>query len=1126
MSDAVVLNFAIQSQGIEEYNDAILSTVRSANLTLETLQGLDSVITLGSAAEGVEGAERLTLGFAVLARDAAEAAESFAAFQARIGATGADAGNLSNEFGRLGWVLDKTADVASASISASAAIIVSSFGAIKGGAKALRESFTVFGGVATHAFDITTASVIDFATSISTIGQTLDSLASGGLFQLDQQAARLTGQLNKGSISGDEFKGTVLDLAAEAGVATSVVGDLGYQLIASGQAFDKSSESALTMAEMVGALGMPIEEVAQFNKQAELMGTSLKDLMDDAAEFSKATGIADTMQELPGITNAVIKTQAQFGNATVSASRTTTNAVVKMAGIYSKALGKTMAEAAKDAQETFAAFAGETQSFKDVFLGLADGFSPLQTAFLEAGMGIDNLGNLMQQAQTDPSGFVDQVERIRNSLDPHMAERFFQNVLRNAPESVKMLLTQQEALRNATDEQRAQLEKAAEEREVAQEKQEAFNKVLGNMRDNVVDAYDVFNNLLVAFKTTIGLKFAKNLKEGFQEAGKAVGVLLGKLGLVLAAPDGTRWEKFKSVLKEYSPTLSGIVDWFGKLSEKFKWVLDTAQPLFKWLGLGEVSLGKFAAVAIGMTTAVGAITSVLGPFGIMIQPIAKLVFGLGKTFFSLFTGITEAGGVLGGFGFVLKRIALPLGIAYSLFEGFSGHIEAIGTAIKNQEWETLLDELLGGLWDSFDTFFLGLPGKISEGFSGKEIDTTGAESLGETIGGWFATALEVVVPWTLKLIDRIVDTLDSPEGQEKLKKGFKAVALQIGSFVEGLAKGFMEHFELPVEAWGVTLKGVILEVSKYQLKLQLAVLNKVLFATAEYTAKIIDFLSGGETNLEEGVEKLRDKLTDKIAGDIFDKRIKENQAELLAIAGKHGAESALTPEAVRTQKELELRGFVKTETANIDEAKHRIRLLNDEETRLKTMIRIGGLSSEMRKEALAELEDINREREEEFRLHDKAVDNLRKASAILEEFTKRQVKEEPKASAQSEEKDVKPAAPKTVASPADAASEQQAHVDAANEKMSQQIKEKSQRARELVAESGLDETQQRLVLGHLQKIIRTGAGTEGGPKEGTDLAKMIAEAFGRISFSPKAGTATADYFRKALELLEIEATTK
>jgi hypothetical protein len=717
----------------------------------------------------------------------------------------------------------------------------------------------------------------------------------------------------------DGFKKTTLAVAHETQVSAEVIGDLAYNMRAAGLEFEASDgkvgDAEKTFAHMVGTLGMSVDEVTRFAGRARMMGGSVSELHERVVNLEKDFNIPGLLEGLPSTMDDVIKTQALFGKNVVQDSREMSIAVTKLAGVYSRALGYTATEATKAAREQFVAFAGETSAFDDVFLGLSDSFSPLQTAFLEVGFGIDEVGQLMKKAQSDPMAIADAAERVKREYGEgsRLYQRFHKQLLKGLPEEQRLLQARVEQLREqglTRAEIIEQLGAERKERKKNEDSQKVFDSMITGMRNNVVDFYQMFQVMLRNLKTEASLDLVQGLKDGFKEL----------TGWVIKLTHG-----YRDVRAFFSGSNEKAIDKYGKT---FKKIAGYARDLFGKNATERAKkfrkvVGTVAAVSVGLATAIATVAAVAGPLIGLLKPAWGLLKGLGKSVLGAGKGAGKFGGSMKILGAIFRKVALPIGIALALFDGFKDRIGKIGNAIKNSDWDTAMSETLGGLYKSVNSFLFGLPEKFMEGFRNVagDINTTGSEEMGKAFGDLLGRATTAIIDWWAKdaqpAIAKIIGKMASVDFWYDVLKGLAALGHHIIAFVKGMADGFLKRFGLSFKALPILAKIVWIKMQKYAWTGMVAIGNFVWDGIAKMMGYFQDLKAGALIVFEKlkfysNPLNLKDTAKKKKALDARIKAIhRAADDEILAIkrrrdAGREATEEFLAGFDQQIEKQQEM----------------------------------------------------------------------------------------------------------------------------------------------------------------------------------------------------------------------------
>lgn len=630
--------------------------------------------------------------------------------------------------------------------------------------------------------------------------------------ELEYVSVRSEAALGRGRDAALDFGTAALETANRTRVSWEEVARLQVALRGVTVDFDTTTSAGRrqmdTMVLLSESFGMSEYEVARLAGTMKATGGNLEELAGIGVAFQKQFKVPGLLNQMPVAARAAMDAQATFGTLVGKSSKDITVNIMRMTGTYARALGVTAAEAARKAMGTFQKFTAEIESYEDLFLGLADDFSPLQTAFLETGMGLEDLQELMRKGQEDPAAFAEEVKRIRDSMDPQMGERFFRQVLRNTDEATRALLTQEAAAQEA-------MEASSGAGVEPEDPSAVFMSIANAMRETAVDA----------------------LKQ--QDALKGVAVEMGKL----AASEGIR--KGVQMVNDVLQATNGVLltQWNQlrhntEAMEAFSSVIGGTTAALNGLSVAANAVGSIfsgtSAVFMGVASAAG----------MVLRPIMWLIDKL-----KIFKGTAAAAGAEGaaaastglkGFAKVIGKIAVPIGIAIAAFDNVVEAVKNVGAILSDpsasgmDKFKGVVKEVLGAVVGTIDDFFLGLPGKFVEGVMGtaSAFDTAGAESFGQAvgnvlgvvigaIGNFFGTTLpeafdagwNAIVAWWggRSLWDVAVDSFLS------LLTGVQAIGHQIIGFFKGVGAGIVEslgpQFEIAVLLMQKSVHGTINSIS-------------------------------------------------------------------------------------------------------------------------------------------------------------------------------------------------------------------------------------------------------------------------------------------------------------------------
>lgn len=658
-------------------------------------------------------------------------------------------------------------------------------------------------------------------------------LLSGSGSHLRNQMTRLNRSMGDSALEADNMAAGVLNTANASKVAWEEVSSLQAALVGAGIEFDKSGKAGdtqmKTMVLLKESFNLTDHEVQRLAGTMKATGNSLTDLTGVGVAFQKQFKVPGLINTLPDAAEAAMKAQGQFGSLVGTSSRDISVNILRMTGVYSKALGVTASEAAAKARSTFMKFTAEVESFEDLFLGLADDFSPLQTAFLETGVGMDDLERLMRKGAEAPEEFAAEVRGIAASLDPQMSQRFLRQVLRNVDETTAALITQTEAQKNAQD--------AAGKGQEPADPSATFMKIAEAMRENAVDADKMNKALRGVANETAKMVADEGIRQGLEDINTVMQignqVLIG--GYQAIRNNEAAYLGLNTAIRLTTAALEGLNvagDFFGKIwgnaaiiaagvasagflvYKTFKLIGGRVLALSSRMSKLTGSFKGFRAIVNSVGT--GALNLLKGGF----SGLGKILMGIIKGPFKLLSGVFRAilypitaikgglgflGSAFKGIGKILYKIigkAGPIGLIIGAFSGIYTAITGIADVLSDPTktgWEAfhhIVGAVMGGIWDFLDTFMMGIPSWIAEmiGMTGSVADAV--TEIGVWVGEGLQAMWEPVDKYLITPLGEAVDWIGGKIGElfgwiGKIASEFgSAFMLGVGDITEWLTETF------------------------------------------------------------------------------------------------------------------------------------------------------------------------------------------------------------------------------------------------------------------------------------------------------------------------------------------------
>jgi hypothetical protein len=503
-----------------------------------------------------------------------------------------------------------------------------------------------------------------------------------------QMAARLGGAADE----ADGLRQEILALGASSQFSVGQITALANELSVAGVNLGEfSAEAQNAMIGLQNTFGVSGEEIAKMTRTSETFGKSFISTLDDTTKMAKAWGIdaGGAFRALPGVMDFAAGSMIRFGKATTGEGKTVVKNVMGMAAAYSRAFGKTMAEAVQDAQATFERFARSGQTNRRVFLGLADDFDPLQKAFMQIGVGVFDSSKIIDGAQNDVIGFASTIRSQLGQLDPFRRSRFLEQLRDELPESTMRLIEFDEDYARAVEENALARQRATEL------EQSGFQSLSDEMLNTTKALQEMWDNTKQLIKVTLGQIFTTlELKEVFKSA--------------------------KDIFSGFAASLREFVT-----SDRFRSWLEAVKPVVQTVGKGVLILGTAFGSIVGI---LGSAAGALGTAKAAFTGISKSLGTLSKLpkIGGLFSGLTKALGSIGAKGAGLLKFvgrAIPgLGQVIAIVSGVMTAFEDMGDvlgdplATTGEKLQAVLRGVLKGVGSAINSLLLGIPGMVLNAF--------------------------------------------------------------------------------------------------------------------------------------------------------------------------------------------------------------------------------------------------------------------------------------------------------------------------------------------------------------------------------------------------------------------------
>lgn len=519
------------------------------------------------------------------------------------------------------------------------------------------------------------------AGALRSISHALDltNLASTKSFQLNKSLTETAAQMGaQTSTLSDQ----VIDLSNATGLSTEKTSALVQALASAGQEIDNIDPR---LAELTGRFGVSAQGAVELVAATRNLGTTVTDLTDATASWQVQFKMPGMLAQLPEVVGYARKSMAEFGTTVAGDTKSILENTLKTGAIYAKTFGVDIPQAIQMAQQSESKFASTLSNSRRVALGLSKDYDALTMSLMETGQyGFQEIQDMLKNGQKDPLTFAKNIKEMEDRLraageaGDRMANRLHEQMLMNAPEVVKELLTSEGALTEA-------LKKRAEANRIAEtdvgKGGSAFNNMTASLKDTAGTTIETFKNLLSLGKTIIGLAVADDVNSMFK-------------GLNDTLRD------INTRIKEFAETAS--------TSE----TVQKLRPIFH-------AVGK-ALIVIG--TAAGAAASAFVPFLNFGGSVARVMSFLtrGAKGAAATTGkVASETGILSG---VLRRFTKFLFGPVNAFKSIMVALNDFGKSLRDpklsgaQVFARGLRAVFVGLASFIDTIFLGIPSFLMKTF--------------------------------------------------------------------------------------------------------------------------------------------------------------------------------------------------------------------------------------------------------------------------------------------------------------------------------------------------------------------------------------------------------------------------
>jgi len=486
-----------------------------------------------------------------------------------------------------------------------------------------------------------------------------------------------------------ELRSAMLDLGLDTQYSLGEISKLTGELAEAGVDLrDVAKEDQAAFISLNSTFGVSGQDIAAMSSTMRSFGGSMKQTLDEATAFQRDFGIPGVFAELPGIISGAQTAVIQFGEAVKTSLPDIERNVMRTAGIFAKAYGKTMRDAVQSAQQDFNRFAQGSRQHEDVFLGLADSFDPIQISLMKVGRTLEESSRLLQLGQKDSMAYAEEMRGVYLSLgEGSFQARLFRREMEQSGMSEAMMgliftenkLTEARAAATAAKEEAARADRVGIK---------SFDDLTKGMLSTVDETRKMWLNV--------------------KELGKAFLTQTGLTDVLREAFAGA-----KDTITGLAKTVKGFVD-----SEKMREWGKTLTPILSTVGKWFLILGTAAGGALG---AVGSMVSAMGSLrgakaGLKaLGSAAERLPMIGKAFGPITKGI-------GGITKLFSRALPGIGTVVAAFSGITTAVSDMGEVLSSphatglQRFQAIFRGVLKGVGSAFNSLLLGIPGWVADQF--------------------------------------------------------------------------------------------------------------------------------------------------------------------------------------------------------------------------------------------------------------------------------------------------------------------------------------------------------------------------------------------------------------------------
>lgn len=677
------------------------------------------------------------------------------------------------------------------------------------------ERYGIEASDATARLQLFTQRLENVASSMRRVSSALDvtSLATTRSFQMDRQMRSLGIQMGLTADGAGAAERVILDLSNATGQSVEQVTQLSTAMYSTGQ---EIAATDTHLVDLTRHFAISAEQAATMNREAQLLGTTVRELSDYTAGLQETFRLPGMMAELPKVVSFANKAMTTFSRAVIGDQKKLIESTLKTGAVLSRALGRPLAEGVQAAQQSIEFLAQTADQDRDVFLGLEGQFSALTNVLFQlGGTRVRGLFDARAQGPVQFAGRLrHELERVERQFGRGSvrAEYFKRQLQRELPDAIRTLVFNNEAW-------------AASQRDIARANEEnnssigtaasRFDTMVGSLREVGGTAIETFKNILTLGKTAFGLLFARDVGNAFttvNEKLREFNTYIFDLAKNLESNQG--FQRLRTGLRALGPVVVGVATAFGAMGSAVGGLASVA-GIWRPLTLGAALFGRTVGaitspltliprllLRIGAGTAIllgRPVLAVLGAIGtrlttmrgFILTPLSlafRAIGGIGRLAFG---GI---GKLIGGLAkFSIGGLIKSVFGAVLAFKSIGVALDEFGKAIRDprttgvEKFKAFMRAAFKGVADFADTILMGIPSMITSAL-GAGTFTEVFMGWGEDVANFFtgtgpsrlSAALESFKAWLTEKMQEATGYLFSPEFETSVAEAGQNIGAALG----------------------------------------------------------------------------------------------------------------------------------------------------------------------------------------------------------------------------------------------------------------------------------------------------------------------------------------------------------